>query len=130
MTRSDGSVFDPYLPAELVLRQAEIGVIVADREGCVQFVNSCAARTLRLPEDPAKLAGQPLASLGFIPDADLPKADDMTRQVLRGLTWEGTFTGSRGEGGLSFIPALAVPVRASSVGFDGMMLGRGDPSRR
>ncbi len=130
MTRSDGSVFDQYLPAELVLRQAEIGVIVADRKGCVQFVNSCAARILRLPEDPAKLAGQPLVSLGFIPDADLPKADDMTRQVLRGLTWEGTFTGSRGEGGLSFIRTLAAPVRASSGDIDGMMLVLSETSRR
>ena len=51
MTRSDPSVFDPYLSADLVLRQAEIGVIVVDREGCVQFVNSCAARILRLAAD-------------------------------------------------------------------------------
>ena len=33
----------------------------------------------------------------------------MTRQVLRGLAWEDTFTGNRGEGGLSFIRTQAVP---------------------
>src|SRR5690349_20636895 len=121
MTRSDPSVFDPYLPADLVLRQAEIGVIVVDREGRVQFVNSCAVRILRLAADPAALAGQPLASLGLIPDGDLPRADDMTRQVLRGLTWEDTFSRSR-EASLSFIRTLAVPVRAQSGEIDGMML--------
>ena len=130
MTRSDPSIFDPYLPAELVLRQAEIGVIVVDREGCVSFVNSCAARILRLGADPVTLAGQPLVSFGFIADCDLPKADDMTRQVLRGLTWEDTFTPNRGEGGLSFIRTLAVPVRARSGEIDGMMLMLSETSRR
>ena len=94
MTRWDESVFDPYLPADLVLRQAEIGVIAADRQGNVLFVNEYAARLLRLPADAAKLAGQPLVTIGFIPECDLPKADDMTRQVLRGQSWEGTFSGS------------------------------------
>jgi serine phosphatase RsbU (regulator of sigma subunit) len=134
MTRSDPSVFDPYLSAEAVLRQAEIGVIVVDRDGCVRFVNPCAARILRLAADPADasaaLAGQPLVSLGFIPDGDLPRVDDMTRQVLRGLTWEDTFTGNRGDGGLSFIRTQAVPVRAPSGEIDGMMLMLSEASRR
>ena len=76
MTRSDPSVFDPYLPAEVVLRQAEIGVIVVDREGCVRFVNSCAARILRLAADPdasATLAGQPLAPSASSPTATCPR---------------------------------------------------------
>ena len=36
------------LPAELVLSQAEIGVIVADRDGNVVFSNEYVARLLRL----------------------------------------------------------------------------------
>ena len=48
MTRWDEGVFDPHLPAELVLREAEIGVIVADRHGNVLFVNEFAVRMLRL----------------------------------------------------------------------------------
>ncbi len=134
MTRSDPSVFNPYLPAEAVLRHAEIGVIVVDRRGCVRFVNPCAARILRLVADPADasatLAGQPLVSLGFIPDGDLSKADDMTRQVLRGLTWEDTFSRNRGDGGLSFIRTQAVPVRSPSGEIDGMMLLLSEASRR
>src|SRR5512146_2127668 len=134
MTRADPSVFDPHLPAEVILRQAEIGVIVVDRKGCVRFVNACAARILRVAADPADasatLAGQPLVSLGLIPDGDLAKADDMTRQVLRGLAWEDTFTGNRDDGGLSFIRTLAVPVRARSGEIDGMMLVLSETSRR
>jgi serine phosphatase RsbU (regulator of sigma subunit) len=123
-------VFDSYLPAELVLRQAEIGVIVADRQCGVIFVNDYAARILRLPADPAGLAGQPLDSLGFIADCDLAQADDMIRQVLRGLAWEGTFTGARGEGGLSFIRTVAVPLRTASGDIDGVMLTLSETSRR
>jgi len=132
VTRWDESVFDPYLPADLVLRQAEIGVIAADRQGNVLFVNEHAARLLRLPADAAKLAGQPLVTIGFIPEPDLPKADDMARQVLRGLTWEGTFAGSTAasDGGLAFIRTLAVPLRSKSGDIDGMVLLLSDTSRR
>jgi len=111
MTRWDEGVFDPYLPAELVLREAEIGVIVADRHGNILFVNEFAARMLRLPGDPVGLAGQPLHTLGFIPEGDVAKADDLSRQVLHGMSWEGTFTGTRGDGSLVFIRVTAVPLR-------------------
>ena len=128
MTRWDASVFDPYLPAELVLCQAEIGVIVADRQGNVLFVNEFAARLLQLPADAAKLAGQPLVAIGVIADCDLPKADDMARQVLRGLAWEGTFTGN-GDG-LAFIRTVAVPLRTQSGDIDGIVLLVSETSRR
>ena len=133
MTRWDESVFDPYLPADLIVRQAEIGVIAADRQGNVLFVNEHAARLLRLPADAAKLAGQPLVTIGFIPESDLPKADDMARQVLRGLTWEGTFadsTAAAGDGGLAFVRTLAVPLRSKSGDIDGMVLLLSNTSRR
>jgi serine phosphatase RsbU (regulator of sigma subunit) len=134
VTRWDEAVFDPYLPADLVLRQAEIGVIAADRQGNVLFVNEHAVRLLRLPGDAAKLAGQPLVTIGFIPECDLPKADDMARQVLRGLVWEGTFTGSAmsgaGDGGLAFIRTLTVPLRSKSGDIDGMVLLLSETSRR
>ena len=48
MTRWNEGSPARYLPAELVLSQAEIGVIVADRDGNVQFANEHAARLLRL----------------------------------------------------------------------------------
>ncbi|HTB56059.1 MAG TPA: PAS domain-containing protein, partial [Trebonia sp.] len=95
MAHWNEGVFDSDLSAELVLRQAEIGVIVADRQGNVLFANEHVAALLRLPSDASKIAGQPLHALGFIPDGDLPKAAQLSRQVLSGMTWEGTFTGSR-----------------------------------
>ena len=71
MTRWNEGVFDPYLSAEIVLRQAEIGVIVADRHENILFVNEHVSRLLRLSGNTSRLAGQPLYTLGFIPEGDL-----------------------------------------------------------
>lgn len=122
MTRWNEGVFDPYLPAELVLREAEIGVIVADRQDNILFVNEFVSRLLRLSGDGSGLAGQPLHTLGFIPEGDLPKADAMSRQVRGGMPWEGTFTGTRGDGSLVFLRVLAVPLRHVHGEIDGMVL--------
>ncbi len=134
MARWNEGVFDPHLPADVVLRQAEIGVIVADRQGNVRFVNEHVARLLRLPADVSLLAGQPLHALGFIPGGDPPKAADLSRQVLSGRSWEGTFTGNRADGSLVFVKVLAVPLRHPSGGIDGMVVliteaGRRDAQR-
>jgi serine phosphatase RsbU (regulator of sigma subunit)/PAS domain-containing protein len=132
MTRWNVGAFDPYLPAEVVLRQAEIGVIVTDRQGNVLFANEYVVRLLRLSGDHAKLAGQPMHALGFIPDGDLPKAEDLSRQVLAGMTWEGTFTGTRGDGSLVFLRVLAVPLRQHpllpAVGADQPAAGTDEPA--
>jgi PAS domain S-box-containing protein len=130
MTRWDEGAFDPYLPAELVLREAEIGVIVADRQGNILFVNEFVGRLLRLPDEPSEFAGQPLHKLGFIPEDDLQQADDLTRQVLRGLSWEGTFTGTRGDGTLVFLRVVAAPLRHRSGDIDGMVLTCTESGRR
>jgi serine phosphatase RsbU (regulator of sigma subunit) len=130
MTRWNEGVFDPYLPAELVLRQAEVGVIVADRQENILFVNEYVSRLLRLPDDTARLAGQPLHTLGFIPEGDLPKADVMSRQVLNGMSWEGTFTGTRGDGSLVFLRVLAVPLRHGHGDIDGVVLMVTEAGRR
>ena len=130
MTRWDEGVFDPYLPADLVLRQAEIGVIVADRQSNVLFVNEYVTGLLRLPADASKLAGQPLHTLGFIPDGDLQKAADLSRQVLSGISWEGTFTGTRADGSLVFVRVLAVPLRHPAGDIDGMVLLVNESGRR
>jgi serine phosphatase RsbU (regulator of sigma subunit) len=130
MTRWNEGVFDPYLPAELVLSQAEIGFIVADRQNNVLFANEYVTRMLRLPADAAKIAGQPLHALGFIPDGDLPKAADLSRQVLSGMSWDGTFTGTRGDGTLIFLRVLAVPLRHPSGDIDGMVIMATEAGRR
>lgn len=134
MTRWNESAFDPSASAELVLRQAEIGVIVTDRQGCVRFANEYVARLLRLSGDAARLTGQPLHTLGFIPDGDLAKAEELSRQVLGGRSWEGTFTGTRADGSMVFVRVIAVPSRHPSGDIDGMMVlvteaGRRDAQR-
>src|SRR5215469_4596664 len=130
MTRGSEGSFDAHLPAESVLSQAEIGVIVADRQSNVLFANEHVATLLRLPSDASKIAGQPLHALGFIPDGDLPKAAQLSRQVLSGMTWEGTFTGSRGDGTLVFLRVLAVPLRHSSGDIGGMVIMVTEAGRR
>ena len=130
MTRWNEGVFEPYLPAELVLRQAEIGVIVADRQSSVLFANEYVARLLRLPVGASQLTGQPLHTLGFIPDGDLQKAADLSRQVLSGVSWEGTFTGSRADGSMVFLRVVAVPLRHPSGDIDGMVLMLSESGRR
>jgi serine phosphatase RsbU (regulator of sigma subunit) len=130
MTRWNEDAFDPSLPAEMVLRQAEIGVIVTDRRSNIRFVNEYVTRLLRLPGGVSRLAGQPIHALGFIPDGDLPKAEDLTRQVLGGAPWEGTFTGTRGDGTLVFLRVLAVPSRDESGDIDGMVVLVTEAGRR
>jgi len=130
MTRWNEGASDPYLPAEVVMRQAEIGVIVTDRQAVVLFANEHVARLLRLPADATQIAGQPLHALGFIPDGDLPKAADLSRQVLSGMPWEGTFTGTRGDGTLVFLRVLAVPFRHPSGDIDGMVVMATEAGRR
>ncbi len=130
MARWSESAFDQYLPAEFVLRQAEIGVIVTDRRGCVRFANEYLARLLRLPEDAPRLAGRQMHALGFIPDGDLAKAEELSRQVLSGRAWEGTFTGTRADGSMVFVRVLAAPFRHPSGDIDGMTVMVTEARRR
>jgi serine phosphatase RsbU (regulator of sigma subunit) len=130
MARWDEGVFDSGLSAELVLRQAEIGVVVADRQSNILFANEHVAALLRIPSGASKIAGQPLHALGFIPDGDLPKAAELSRQVLSGMTWEGTFTGARGDGTLVFLRVLAVPLRHPSGDIGGMVIMVTEAGRR
>ena len=97
--------------AELVLSQAEIGVIVADRDGIVMFSNEYVARLLRLTGPGASLVGEPLGGLGLLPDSEPGRAAEIARQVLSGVAWEDTFAGHRTDGSLLFVRELAVPLR-------------------
>jgi serine phosphatase RsbU (regulator of sigma subunit) len=130
MTRWDDAAFDAYLPAEMVLGEAEIGILVTDRLSNLLYVNRYAARLLGVTGDVTRLAGQPLHALGFMAGDDVHKAADMARQVLRGRAWEGTFAGLRGSGGLAFIRAFAVPLRHPSGDIDGMVILAAEAGRR
>ncbi|MBV9381095.1 MAG: SpoIIE family protein phosphatase [Streptosporangiaceae bacterium] len=130
----DSDAFDPYLPGEYLLAQAEVGVIVTDRHSNVVYLNACAAGMLRISGDISRLTGRPLQALGLVADGDLPKVAVLAAQVLRGRSWEGTFAGARGDGGLAFIRVTAVPLRHPSGEIDGIVLlavqaGRQDAQR-
>src|ERR1700730_16149391 len=102
------------LPAGLVLSQAEIGVIVADRAGNVVFSNEYVAKLLRLDGAAASVTGKPLGDLGLLPDGEPGRVDQITRQVLSGLPWEDAFAGRRSDGSLLFVREVAVPLREPS----------------
>jgi serine phosphatase RsbU (regulator of sigma subunit) len=130
MTRWNEGSAARYLPAELILSQAEIGVIVADRDGNVQFVNDYAARLLRLTGEAATLAGRTLDAVGLIPDAELGKADELSRQVLSGMPWEDTLAARRGDGTQVFLREFAVPLRGPAGDIDGMVVLVSEAGRR
>ena len=128
MTRWNESSPAKYLPADLVLSQAEIGVIVADTDGNILFANEHVARLLRLAGEAAALAGRPLAAAGLIHDQN--KADELTRQVLGGMSWEDTLAARRGDGTLVFVREFAVPLRGPAGEIDGMVVLVSEAGRR
>src|SRR5580700_2734384 len=130
MTGWDEGAFDAYLPADMVLAQADIGVLVADRFSNLLYLNEYAGRLFRISGDVSRLAGASVLSVGLFADDDLRKIDDLASQVLRGRTWEGTFESTRGDGSRALIRALAVPLRRRGGDIDGMVILAREASRR
>jgi serine phosphatase RsbU (regulator of sigma subunit)/anti-sigma regulatory factor (Ser/Thr protein kinase) len=124
------SAFDAYLPADMVLGQADIAVVVTDRLGNLLYVNEYAARLFRVPGDLARLAGSPVLSLGLFADDGPRKMEDLSGQVLRGRFWEGTFESARGDGSRAFVRAFAVPLRHAGGDIDGMVVLAREASKR
>ncbi|MGH3229626.1 MAG: SpoIIE family protein phosphatase [Streptosporangiaceae bacterium] len=122
MTSWGEASFDAYLPADMVLGQADIGVVVADRLSNLLYLNEYAVRLFRLPGDVSQLAGSPVLSLGLFAGDDLRKMEDVAGQVLRGRSWEGTFESIRGDGSRALMRALAVPLRHPGGDIDGMVI--------
>ncbi len=112
MTTSwDRAAFDAYLPADMVLGQADIGIVVTDRLGNLLFLNEYAARLLRIAGDVSRLAGSPVLTLGLFAGEDPGRVEHLAEQVLLGQSWEGTFEVARGDGTRALMRALAVPLR-------------------
>ena len=130
MTGWSESAFDAYLPADMVLGHADIAVVVTDRLSNLLYVNEFAARLFRISGDAARLAGCPVLSLGLFADDGVRKTEDLSGQVLRGRSWEGTFESVRGDGSRMLVRALAVPLRQPGGGIDGMVILAREASRR
>ena len=130
MTGWGEAAFDAYLPADMVLGQADIAVVVTDRLSNLLFINDYAARLFRVSGDVARLAGCPVLSLGLFADDDVRKTEDLAGQVLRGRSWEGTFDSLRGDGSRALIRALAVPLRNPGGDIDGVVILAREASQR
>jgi serine phosphatase RsbU (regulator of sigma subunit) len=124
------AAFDAYLPADMVLGQADIAVVVTDRLSNLLYVNQYAARLFRISGEVARLAGCPVASLGLFADDDVRKTEDLAGQVLRGRSWEGTFESLRGDGSRALIRAFAVPLRHPGGDIDGVVILAREASKR
>jgi serine phosphatase RsbU (regulator of sigma subunit) len=124
------AAFDAYLPADMVLGQADIAVVVTDRLSNLLYVNEYAARLFRISGDVARLAGCPVASLGLFADDDVRKTEDLAGQVLRGRSWEGTFESLRGDGSRALVRAFAVPLRHPGGDIDGVVILAREASKR
>jgi serine phosphatase RsbU (regulator of sigma subunit) len=124
------AAFDAYLPADMVLGQADIGVVVADRLSNLLYLNEYAARLFRVPGDVSQLAGSSVLSLGLFADDDLRQLEDVSGQVLRGRSWEGTLESIRGDGSHALLRILAVPLRHPGGDIDGMVILAREVSRR
>jgi serine phosphatase RsbU (regulator of sigma subunit) len=124
------AAFDAYLPADMVLGQADIAVVVTDRLSNLLYINEYAARLFRISGDAARLAGCPVLSLGLFADDDVRKTEDLAGQVLRGRSWEGTFESMRGDGSRALIRAFAVPLRHPGGDIDGMVILAREASKR
>ena len=130
MTGWNQAAFDPYLPADMVLGQADIGVVVADRLSNLLYINEFAARLFRISGDVTRLAGSSVLSLGLFTGDDLRKMEDLAGQVLRGRPWEGTFEAACGDGSHVLLRALAVPLRHGGGDIDGMVILAREASKR
>jgi serine phosphatase RsbU (regulator of sigma subunit) len=130
MTGWGESPFDAYLPADSVLGQADIAVVVTDRLSNLLYVNEYAVRLFRVSGDVARLAGCPVLSLGLIADDDLRKMEDVSGHVLRGRSWEGTFESTRGDGSRALVRAFAVPLRHPGGDIDGIVILAREASKR
>ena len=130
MTSWGEGAFDAYLPADMVLSQADIGIVVTDRFSNLLFLNSYAARLFRIPGDVSRLAGQPVPSLGLFSGDDVRTMEDIAGQVLRGRSWEGTFEAERGDGSRGLMRAQAVPLRHPGGDVDGIVILAREASKR
>ncbi len=130
MTGWGEAAFDAYLPADMVLGQADIAVVVTDRLNNLLYLNEYAAGLFRVSGDVARLAGCSVLSLGLFAADDVRKTEDLAGQVLRGRSWEGTFESVRGDGSRALIRAFAVPLRHPGGDIDGIVILAREASKR
>jgi PAS domain S-box-containing protein len=123
------AALQPLLSADAVLEQMAAGVVVTDREGSLLYANDFAVSLFGFPDVAEHLVGRSLLELG-LEEGDPGKARDMSRQVLRGWPWEGTFATLRVDGSRVFIRAHAAPLRGPAGGVTGIVIIAREATRR
>jgi serine phosphatase RsbU (regulator of sigma subunit) len=106
----------------MVLGRADMAVVVMDRDGSVRYANEQAAGLFR-KEGAA-------TSLGLFAGDELRKLEDLSAEVLRGRSWEGTFETKRGDGSPALVRAFAVPLRRPDGDIEGMVILAREASKR
>ncbi|PRY00639.1 SpoIIE family protein phosphatase [Allonocardiopsis opalescens] len=118
-----GEAPDPVadlLSAQSVLEGMQVAVVAADRFGKLTYWNS-AAKELFGFDDDRDYRGTALLDLG-IAEADREQAMELSRKVLRGGSWEGTFANIRRDRTVVYIRMQAVPFRHRSGAVEGMVV--------
>jgi PAS domain S-box-containing protein len=113
------SPFEAQLPAETVLGQMEMAVIVCDRFSNIISNNAYAEKLFGFAGE--EYIGQSVLSLG-IAEEDHAQATELARHVLKGGVWEGTFCNLRADGTTIYTRAHAVPLRHPSGAIDGIVI--------
>jgi PAS domain S-box-containing protein len=125
MTHWPDAEHGAYLPAETVLGQIAAAVVVTDRLSSLLYANAFAERLFGFHEDPARLVGQPILTLGFG-----ECGTDLARQVLGGRSWDGTFAAARRDGSHVLVDAQAVPLRHPAGTIEGIVIIAREATRR
>ena len=121
--------YEAYLPAETILGQVAAAVVVTDRQGNLLYANPFAVSLFGFPATAGKMLGQPVLSLGFT-GSDAGKVAELTRQVLRGRSGDGTFAVIRPDTSRVFVRAQAMPLRGPSGLVDGIVILAREATRR
>ncbi|MCA2224583.1 ATP-binding SpoIIE family protein phosphatase [Nonomuraea aurantiaca] len=107
------------LAAESVLDHAEMAVVVTDRFSNLLYWNPFAEKLFGRPSKSSRDTS--MLSLGIM-EKDHPLAIELTKHVLKGGVWEGTFDVRRGDGTIVYVRAQAVPLRHPSGSVTGIVV--------
>src|SRR3984957_1527663 len=112
-----------------VLAQMATGIVVTDPECVLLYANSFAVSLFGFPDDPARLVGRSLLSLG-IEQGDVTTVQHLAENVLSGWPWEGTLASQRLDGSRVFVRAHAAPLRKPDGDISGIVIMAREATRR
>lgn len=108
-----------HLAASSVLDHAEMAVVVTDRFGNLLYWNPFAEKLFGRPGASSRDASG--VSLAFM-EKDHPLAVELSKHVLKGGVWEGTFDVRRPDGTIVYVRAQAVPLRHADGSVTGIVI--------